>query len=661
MGNSNISLKPVNELLGMNFYIPAYQRGYRWNPQQALDLLNDIMSFANKSSSASEIYCIQPLVVQQHRNDNIMSQIKAAESIQQVEKLLKGSWDVVDGQQRLTTIFLIIKCLCGSNPYSIEYETRKDSKDYLDNPSGPDKSLKDTNIDFFHIFNIWSTISNWLGERTEEDKLKFKTALYEKVCFIWYQISNDEIAISVFTRLNVGKIPLTDSELIKALFLNRSNFDKTTINLEAQQHEIAMQWDQIEYALQNDEFWLFLHDKEYDKPTRIDYILDLICERDRLKLRHETKWKKGDNKRRLEEYNRKLNERIGNDEHKTFRYFYEGFCVQFAEYVGDEKDNWLLKVWGKIHDIYLTFEEWYRDYKLYHYIGYLVTVKNDKDLMENLLTMWEEKTKKGFLGSVDDCSSVKGMIKSELLKIEGFSDLENFKYDEEVSGKKVDKAKCKPILLLHNVETIIQQNERLVHEKKYSLPAFSRFPFHLYKRESWDVEHIRPNAGDAITDEKTIKFFLTLTKKYCQDMDLSNKIDEYLSNGIESKSFEELYLFIYSSGGALPDSEKNKIWNYTLLDRKTNQEYQNFIFPIKRSFIIEKEKGFKLRYSLSDDGTTIKKESIMSSEIAFVPPCTKNIFTKAYTDVPSTMTSWTIEDAKSYLIDMKNKLAEYLA
>lgn len=36
MGNNTISLKPVKELLGMNFFIPDYQRGYRWERQQAI-------------------------------------------------------------------------------------------------------------------------------------------------------------------------------------------------------------------------------------------------------------------------------------------------------------------------------------------------------------------------------------------------------------------------------------------------------------------------------------------------------------------------------------------------------------------------------------------------------------------------------------------------
>lgn len=49
----------VAELLGMNFFIPGYQRGYRWTEQQVNDLLNDINEFEPENNSW---YCLQPLV-----------------------------------------------------------------------------------------------------------------------------------------------------------------------------------------------------------------------------------------------------------------------------------------------------------------------------------------------------------------------------------------------------------------------------------------------------------------------------------------------------------------------------------------------------------------------------------------------------------------------
>ena len=42
---SNIELKSINDLLGMKFFIPSYQRGYRWTKLQVEPLLNDINDF----------------------------------------------------------------------------------------------------------------------------------------------------------------------------------------------------------------------------------------------------------------------------------------------------------------------------------------------------------------------------------------------------------------------------------------------------------------------------------------------------------------------------------------------------------------------------------------------------------------------------------------
>ena len=111
---NKIELKTISELLGMDFFIPSYQRGYRWTEHQVRDLLNDIDSF---KSSDEEWYCLQPLVV---------------------KKREEGGWEVIDGQQRLTTIFLIIhyfnEMWIGKQKISepkISYQTRSGSYDFL--------------------------------------------------------------------------------------------------------------------------------------------------------------------------------------------------------------------------------------------------------------------------------------------------------------------------------------------------------------------------------------------------------------------------------------------------------------------------------------------------------------------------------------------------
>ena len=507
MSSSAVMLKPVKELLGMNFFIPDYQRGYRWKEQQAEDLLNDIWSFAeDDKKSPAEIYCIQPLVVQR-KDQKILEKIHNAKTVEEVEKLIKGAWNVVDGQQRLTTIFLILSVLEMQDLYEIEYQTRKGSKDFLKNITEKDK---DENIDFFHMYLVHDTIKKWFKNNVV-DKEKFKETLLEKVNFIWYQISSEEedfnhkSAIAAFTRLNIGKIPLTDAELIKALFLNRSNFSCSSVELDKKQREIAMEWDKIEYSLQGDEFWLFLHGLEYSKPTRIDFIFDMICLNDEYHIyyneRDGSKAQRENSKRK----NEAIRKQIGDDEHKTFRYFYYAFNAEdlTAEFI-DQK-------WSKIREYYQIFSEWYNDYKLYHYIGYLTTVFEDSNLVDELVDDWRNSSKREFVKKIEK------RIFDVLSKSKGFFDLDNFIYEEEYNDKTTSKRDCVPVLLLHNIETIIQQNDKLVNDKQYALPNFSKFPFHLYKKEKWDVEHIRPNAGDKINSDEAKKVFAMLSKKYIGD------------------------------------------------------------------------------------------------------------------------------------------------
>ena len=143
----------VGELLGMNFFIPGYQRGYRWTEQQVNDLLNDINEFKPETNSW---YCLQPLVVKELKEDTFKRIKEEAASLEEVKNLLKGRWEVIDGQQRLTTIYLILACLGITKKYTIEYETRKGSKEFLENISKESKSEKavaeaQSNIDFFYM------------------------------------------------------------------------------------------------------------------------------------------------------------------------------------------------------------------------------------------------------------------------------------------------------------------------------------------------------------------------------------------------------------------------------------------------------------------------------------------------------------------------------
>ncbi len=231
MSDILLDTKNVGKIKGL-FYLPDYQRGYRWTSEEIKLLLDDIYE------SAGRPYCLQPIVIKKNGEKH----------------------ELIDGQQRLTTIYLICKYMEAklgdlyAPNFDLEYETRAESAKFLQNL---DMSLKDDNIDFHFMASAYDYLDQYFQERTHGDRREmaaYLTKLNEyfmsSVSVIWYEVASSEDGIELFERLNIGKIPLTSSELVKALFLKDSVRDK----MSGRQEEVSLQWDQIEHELRNPAF-----------------------------------------------------------------------------------------------------------------------------------------------------------------------------------------------------------------------------------------------------------------------------------------------------------------------------------------------------------------------------------------------------------------------
>ena len=648
---NTLELKSIAELQNLAFYIPDYQRGYRWTRQQVEDLLNDIFEFSQKDNAG--IYCLQPLVVVKKSSDEqLLDRVHAAKDLDEVKRILNGEWEVVDGQQRLTTIRLILEALEHHRFYDITYQTRKDSAKFLNEITAAEAAGEKTekkeknNIDFYHIYQAVTVIHEWL-EKTdkkkidEEKKKLFQDVLLNRVKFIWYETEEDPK--EVFARLNIGKISLTNAELIKALLLNKSNFSSSNDDkIRLWQQEIAMEWDVIEYALQSNEFWLFLNAPGDERPTRIDYVFDMICRCDLLRCR---------------------DEKDTSDEFRTFRYFYHYLDVQKRN--GTSLAQAVRTIWEKVREIFQTLQEWFDDMELYHYVGYLICMgRNIDEIYEHWITTKPDF--KEYLMSV-----IKDIIPCKKIK-----DIENRVYEvdaEDSQTKGGSKTNCRPILLLHNLQTVINQNRILDANAKYKNGIFYKFPFHLYKLEGWDVEHIDSNTENGLDNIPSQREWLLNAYFGLQDKTLRDQIQkffkQYAGNASEQsedsakqtardEAFTELKHQIEDVGGndRLSQNEKNKIWNFTLLDSSTNRSYGNAIFPAKRRVIIGKDQGKKFNSSTIDENGQIVLGSAENGSSAFIPPCTKYVFLKYYNTASFDPNAWTKDDADAY----KNNIIEVL-
>jgi len=518
-------IKLVSDLLGMNFFVPSYQRGYRWDKQQIEDLLNDIDNFAIKYSE-KEFYCLQPIVVKQLNKEE-------KEKNNLYSEFDNNEWyEVIDGQQRLTTIFLIIhyfnEMWVGKQKFKepiIKYETRNDSYEFLKQMEVENDNVKinDSYIDYKHISIAYQAIHNWAKRKGDFDYDKFKSRFRENTKIIWYEIDHTKDGRDIFSRINMGKIPLTNAELIKALFLNKSNFKTENKDEDEQirlkQLEIATEWDYIETTLRNDEFWLFINEMENQKENRIELLFELLVEK---------------------------NEDL-EDNYFTFRKYYEKFINE-----KDISDNW-----QKVKRYFQTLYDWFENRELYHKIGFLITFHEKiKDLIELSLS----KDKNVFVDSINEKIA---SICSEI----PINDLE---YE--------DKEKVKKILLLHNILTML-------NNKKEN----SRFPFNRFKEEKWDIEHIHAIATE-IPKERQNDWLQQAREFIKEDKSLIKRIGDY-SKEDPKEIFESLFKDILNYFDEKKEHKDiNDLSNLVLLDAGTNRAYKNAVFPVKRKTIIKREK-----------------------------------------------------------------------
>ena len=261
---------------------------------------------------------------------------------------------------------------------------------------------------------------------------------------------------------------------------------------------------------------------------------------------------------------------------------------------------------------------------------------------------WAEKTIKAiqdaaFTGEVGDGKIFSYEVKNVIDKC------------PELKEDGSNKRECKPTLLFHNIQTVINQNQSQRHNEKYEMGTFYKFPFHLYKLESWDVEHINSNTTNPEEDVESQREWL-LNIYLSVKEELQEKIKEYFNSSSEDNKtlFEEIKKEVPFGNIEWTQEEKNRIWNYALLDSSTNRSYGNSIFSGKRRIIIGKDKGKLIAIpKLSKDGKLVMTDE-QNSTSSFVPPCTRQVFLKYYSATAGNNNYWTIEDAQSYLSDIES-------
>ena len=499
MVGNNIQLeeKLVGQIKG-EFYVPSYQRGYRWDQSQVNALLDDV--YDNKEKP----YCLQPIVV---RKDE------------------KGRYELIDGQQRLTTLFIIYKFMNDRWPdyieninYSLTYETREGNVDFFKHIEN--EELANANIDFFFMHRAYMTVKEWFAKERNIKPLHVAgdiTKYFDSnVKVIWYELQGGtrENATKLFTRLNIGRIPLTNAELVKALFLCES--DEITRD---KQMEISLQWDTIERELHDPDFWYFLtKKKEENYATRIELLFDFIAGKK-------------------------------NDEREQFYTFF-WFNKRKA-------DTSIKQLWNEILSYYYRLKEWYKNDKLYHKIGYLVA--SGTSTIDKMMTETKDLKKSQMDNLLDE------WIRKSVECRKPYAELNYIN----------DYGQITCILLLFNVISLMKNG------------SGARFPFKEFNNEEWSLEHIHAQHSLKLNTQEKWKEWLLIHLDSVKGMDnttgLVQEMQKALSNerltDVEFNNLSDRIMTMFSEQG---DTEYvHSLSNMALLQCSKNSALSNALFDAK--------------------------------------------------------------------------------
>ena len=595
MTENRIDLESICKLKNKRFIVPNYQRGYKWRAKDVEYLIEDIAEITQDDHSD---YCLQPIVVAPNWIQ------KTCPTCGHIIDSTEEGYILVDGQQRLTTIWLIINWAKHNDfkvdwNFDIHYDTRDDSNKYLNEIKEKGNAEDKRTCDTLYFSQALEIIAS-----KKERLQSFFDNLNKNVKIIWYEIAPKE-GPAHFERLNNAKIGLTNAELIKAYLLTKSNKEKRA--------RMACEWDEMEYKLQDRSFFAFITSKDsiYNKEyNRIELFLDL--------------------------YTGATRQNKEKDEYYTFN--------EIAKKV--EKDGKTVnEIWQDILNIYNRLLCWYNDNFLYNLIGYLVETRGDGELA----AVWKECNGKS-------TNEIKENVRGRVTH--------NIPQEDDIRKMVYKDGRTKNVLLLFNVLSLmsVKPNPK---PNEYKYVFNDKFHFDLYKDEEWDKEHVHATASESLQskvewvnwlkdldenlfkeklgeNKETYLHWIKEAKKVKSEDDYRDIIEDrnqaFISLKKENfaKMFKDIVDAIEGSDGET-DFKQNSIGNIVLLCANINRsgEYKVAPFSTKRRIIMER----------------VKKGQ-------FVPLGTQNVFMKVYTPTPGHFYKWEKDD--SYDGNVKSDRDNYI-
>ena len=663
-----LKLAHLGDLMGMRFNIPYYQRGYRWEAKQVLDLLDDLFEFQRSTPTKGQFYCLQPLVA--CRNESLSHEGRLV-------------FDVIDGQQRLTTLFLLMGHL-QMPAFELRYERAVGKGEDLrvwENGMLAYEGLKQLsdddmagNPDYFYMKQAMACIEGWFEEKRKKilrierwmedvlikcDYSNGDLPFYEAdedpnekqkdVRFIWYE---DEPAggnsIDTFKRLNYGKTPLTATELIKALLFQCDVYaPERRAEMKQVVFRMSTEWDAMEKALQDDFMWSMLFPQKYEKPSRIDLVLSFVA-------------------RELKESH--LIEVKASEADRDYDYLVFNKYIEQERQKGRPYEEVVKELWTNVQDMYAVFRSWFEDRALYHLTGLYLTLLRqgtEKHLqtLRTLVAEYKSRNRQAYIGWLKK-EKIGALIRFDERK---FGESEEPAFENLYYGR--FSLEISRILLAYNVRVTMKHGQ----DRAY-------FPFKFYQTTTPSLEHIHPqHLQDAAIDFVTrCQWF----KDKCAELSDDDLKDEELRTAV-CRLRAVLHLTDEEASGSKPDEAKKSLKKKEELYRANEYEYGQMLKVIDRHFdelagIDEKELHCISNLALVDNLTNIclgngllhtKRAILQRRSEAYdqskgkhgscVYEGTWKVFRKEYVPKATDTRFWTKEDRKNYLKDLKRTYDEY--
>ena len=512
------------------YNIPLYQRGYKWSRKQVEKLLDDIDRF---KPSSGKFYCVQNITL-------------VPDS--------RGWFNVVDGQQRLTTMVLILSALDEKEMVnhkvkfpnnSIREKTNSFLNDFITNHDGDDvldiyeswEGLISEHPDFDHqdiyyIYHAYKVINDWLDEL--EDKDEFKQKLLEHVKFISNYIEGEEEE-RIFGNLNSKRIYLDGADLVRAILITRVTLEeskkesdiKNIVRINERRVRIGWHLDEINH------WWSHVNVQTYFSAwINIESEGDIIFDAKK------------------------------NPINRLISLFAESEEKSVLNLDLIENYESALELYKKLNKLHNTLKDWYNDKEIYHYLGFLFAQKRGRKGF-NFYTVWEFWLKK-----CDSRTEFKAflltLVKNEIFGENSIEEL----FDDSKNWYEGDTKTLVQILLLLD---IVDAN------KEYK----DKLKSHAFFKKGNDIEHIFPQNPQTIKEKSGFVEFLL---KFDDNLKNEDLLLEYNERKEDEDYQIELDLFIEDYTREI---SIHSIGNLVLLYDSLNRSISNNPYAYKRKRVMQ--------------------------------------------------------------------------